>query len=760
MALRDWFKKTTPLQLALERGLQAGGDVAAEVRQLGDYTVKNRADGEAICRALEKIAHRAVPAARTSFSSPLHAVTGLFQDVADAECDTFAVLREQGCALLTQIVDDGLRDDKRYSADDLLFALKMLAMYGTREGTETVIRAARLPLRPDGYMWSVILQVYEKEHPLCERLFEALADPLPPGFLAVSVLDAANRLKIEGSEVPHPFDSDEGKRRLEQWLRDSEPEHFSYAHSATAALPFISTPERNQLLSLAFDHPSAEVQLEAAWAGAKLGLDAGLKCLARYCCDVNHSHAARRYLAELNREDLIPPEASDPDFKAKAAFAEWLAHPNELGRPPDAVEIIDHRKLDWPPNGERKPFWLVKYRVAKGSVLEEDDEDVGVVGSVTFCLFTYRLAERPPEDAYAIHCCWEMEGSDLIKEMEVDEGSHEYDSMLRQWEQGALEAVKITHVAEMSPELNYPQRLVALATARFAGEDGWVVLDGPRIAWYGRSEMPDAHATTVLKVHIGRELLGVRDRPDRKRFLAPDRPKPSPEQVIGAYERLLDEACRAGDRQQKLLCERSLLVSRFNVYIEARQARDACGKASVVVQVYERLLSAARGLAEPLRGKAFDSFQFLGEHFDLYRDALIELGRQSELRNLVTLFEPYWDHNLGYGTLASAAYHAGDHDVAERFCLKLRSSAEYWYRSEEMAYLAEIWCRRGRAKEAKELLLTCLQEVLTTSRKAKGSDKRLHEKEFQQHRAAYLRLFPDGGENELQSHGIPATTLS
>ncbi len=52
----------------------------------------------------------------------------------------------------------------------------------------------------------------------------------------------------------------------------------------------------DQLLALAMDHLDTGVQIEAAWAAAKLGRDAGLKMLARYCRDVNHSAPQRRQL--------------------------------------------------------------------------------------------------------------------------------------------------------------------------------------------------------------------------------------------------------------------------------------------------------------------------------------------------------------------------------------------------------------------------------------------------------------------------------
>jgi hypothetical protein len=73
--------------------------------------------------------------------------------------------------------------------------------------------------------------------------------------------------------------------------------------------------------------------------------------------------------------------------------------PNEPGRPPDELEIVDQRELAWPPELERKPSWLIKYRLRDQTGLEHDDVGVGLVGSVTSCLFGDRLEQRPAKDA-------------------------------------------------------------------------------------------------------------------------------------------------------------------------------------------------------------------------------------------------------------------------------------------------------------------------------------------------------------------------
>jgi hypothetical protein len=307
--------------------------------------------------------------------------------------------------------------------------------------------------------------------------------------------------------------------RLEHWLTDPDEEHFSYAVSAAAALPFVTDGGRDGLIALALDHRGADVQLEGAWAAAMLGRAAGIEWLSRACLDVNRAEKAQRYLTELDRADAIPVEVGDPGFKAMAEFSQWLAHPSELGRAPDELRIIDHRELAWPPARKRIPLWLIEYRVKDTTGLADDDVGIGLVGSVTFCFFSYGLTQRPPEDAYAIHCYWEMEHEALISEMDVEPESSEYRPMLRQCTLEGIDQATIVAVAEISPKLKYPRRLVGLAQAIREGNAGWIVLDGARSRWYGRPEMPAGTLDkTVLAIHVGRELLGLREEVDRLPF--------------------------------------------------------------------------------------------------------------------------------------------------------------------------------------------------------------------------------------------------
>jgi hypothetical protein len=354
-------------------------------------------------------------------------------------------------------------------------------------------------------------------------------------------------------------------------------------------------------------------------------------------------------------------------------------------------------------------MWLLRYRAKDTTGLEDDDVGVGLVGSVTFCLVSHEMEQRPPEDCYALHAYWEMSCQRLIVETEVEENSTEYNTMLRHCNVTGLNRVSIVRIAEVAPKLQYPGKLVAVANATTKSEAGWVVLDGARSRWYSASEMPTGNSDrSVLMLHVGRVLLGFGKNPDRGKFLKPANSPRTPKQIAAAYEALLDAADHAEPASQK---------------------------------------------------KSFDSFSPLGRSFDAYVDALIALNRRAEVPALIEKFQPHWDHNSGYGDLGAAAFRSGHDDIAERFFRKLRESYKDWCRSENVGFLAEIWHRQERQEDAHTLLVDALKGLQQQSSTATGSDRKLFEKWFQTRRSTYLKLFPERGDAELRRQGIVSSTL-
>lgn len=691
------------LRRTIERGL-ANGKLEDELRELGELNLKYQEDGEAICWALRQLGRNS----QAQLPENTYALAGLFQSVDGRDSPAYQVLQAEGIPELIRLFDTLSLAADEADTDTLLFLLKILALYGTVEGTLKIVEAARRPLAPGAYLWSVILGAFTAGHPENEMLFRSLSNPLPEGFIGICLLDAANALLLEGESMPHPFDTAEGHDRLREWLSSEDPACFSYAHSATAALAFLGEPGREPLLQQALVHPDVGVRVEAAWAAAKLGDEDGLERLADYCRDLRTAQVAKHYLVEMGRADVIPPAANEPGFAALAEFAQWCAHPNELGRVPDKLEIMDHRTLRWPPEREPKPLWLIKYTLHDATGLEDDDIECGMVGSITFCLFSYHLEQRPPEDAYAVHCYWEMEQQHLIEESDVRNDQANYASLWQEWSGPALADAKLHYVAEISPELKYPQRLVGLAAGSIHGRPGWLVLDGPRTQWYPRAAQPcDSFESVTLKIHVGRHLLGLADQPDRSHWLAPPRrPKP-PEQITRAYEKLLADA------------------------------------------------QAARGEA---REDAFETYRTLGKHFEAYVEALLALGRRAAVPKVFEILAPEWEDPDGLGKLGRAALKAGFLDLAETYLRKYRDHAEHYERGEEMVLLAQLWRDTGKAKAARELLIDCLDRLVELSKSAKHPH--LVEDSFQEQRLAFLRLFPDDGEPFLADRRIPRSTLA
>lgn len=423
----DTLLDKSKLQRGLDEFAQSNWQNEAALLEIASEEISSANDARAVCQHIEHLLQ--CPSPLEEYRSPLHSLIAFFQQAVSEEAvNTF---RQDGLPLLRKLVQRTLDGDYK-NKHDVMLALKILAVYQQAEDVSVITHAARQGFESDGFLWSIILSIYSEEpDELSLQMIEALRDPLPQDFIRVAYLDAANQVAINGALQHHPFDNDTGAEHLRHWLSSADPEQFSYAHSATAALPFISETYRNGLLALALKHPDESIRLEAAWAQAKLGDENGVTTLIFYTMNTSYSRIAQQYLEELGFEDRIPARAKDPDFQALAELSNWLAHPNEYGRAPDKMEIVDQRQLYWPPSGDERPLWLIKYTYNTDNELDRD-EGIGMVGSVTFALFGENTPDKSAEELYALHCAWEMERRDDISMRE--DRSMEYGmSLLREY---------------------------------------------------------------------------------------------------------------------------------------------------------------------------------------------------------------------------------------------------------------------------------------------------------------------------------------
>lgn len=98
-------------------------------------------------------------------------------------------------------------------------------------------------------------------------------------------------------------------------------------------------------------------------------------------------------LAGLGKQYLLPAAARSREAFAAANIAEWLAHPNELGRPPAALELMERVALEhqgrpvevflWRFLDGTKPRWLA----ATSGPYELDAPEGPLSGDLTFSKF-------------------------------------------------------------------------------------------------------------------------------------------------------------------------------------------------------------------------------------------------------------------------------------------------------------------------------------------------------------------------------------
>ncbi len=402
----------TKLKKALKRAIQRPGTAADEIQQVSSETVSTAAEAELVVQLLKLFPLPGSDRNERVFTSPLHHVVAWMQGAEDEQVR--AVFKAFGAPELLRLFDDGIRSaegkDDIFVKNDLLFVLKVICLYAPSGGLERLRIAAHSPLLAEGFLWSVIFGMVEHEtHPWQVDLIEALRAPLPGGHAGVAYLDLANSASRSRKLTNHPFDTPAGHDRLKKWLADSDEDSYSYAHSAAAAIPFMSEHARATLEALASSHPSRDVQLEAAWAAAFLGKESGIAILQEACSDPRCASAAMRYLREVGREDRIPVHTRSRDFQAMAEMCEWLAHPQEFGRPPQEINQADTRELFWPPTDDRRQVWLFRYVFPPEDGETSPDIGYGMVGSVTFALFGEATADLSVEEVYGLHCAWELE---------------------------------------------------------------------------------------------------------------------------------------------------------------------------------------------------------------------------------------------------------------------------------------------------------------------------------------------------------------
>lgn len=411
-------KKKTPLMAAIRKGLD-NGDLRNEVRSAwakGDIDDEDYDISEAMQTWREAAIEE--PDEAIAFLSAYNELAQADDDRAGdllqlfpkaGSSDVFSFFFQVGAPLvferLKKIAD---RDSGEYDHNDEKYeSIAVLIGLAYEPAFSLILEMARNPKLTDSYMWSSIFGAGNPNDPDFQKFLSQAGRQLPDGFACVALLDQCNEMCAEDQLDPHPFSSEAGIEKMIGFLTDDDPEHFSYAGSVAYGLPFISHPRRDELLKLAAKHPDRNVAVESAWAGAKLGDESSIETLINFTRDWKTGDRAMNYLDELELGDRIPDESKEPRHFAMCEMANWLQHPNELTKLPETLEIVDHRRIYWPPCEEERDMTQLRWT-------SEDSTGVGVTGGAACWCFFFKTKEGEPVlDLYARHCNWEMRQNEM-----------------------------------------------------------------------------------------------------------------------------------------------------------------------------------------------------------------------------------------------------------------------------------------------------------------------------------------------------------
>lgn len=461
----------------------------------------------------------------------------------DIDSLSHELLRDEAIPLLLPHFDQMLpqaEDNETKSTIEEL--MHVICLFQTEETLNRVIQATKQDLMLGSEAWDEYVWQFRPGTFNYDAFWTTMLRDWPENeVIACSLLSQANihAFNQENPSHRHPFDSPEGLPHLRaclqtsqqipagyiqnDWDIDSDAPSVDVAIYAAEALAFITSPDRDELLQIAQQHPVSAVQLEAAWAGARLGQQSGLDELVRRARDLPVSFTAQDYLEDVGRSDLIPKECFDEDFQARAFCAQELAamllKPGKI----ESIEIVDRDSFLWPL--ERMEVLLVSYRVQFKD--GEDSwvvEDVGHVfdsrfyaSSKTISIFGRKspgdqLIGYLPNDIYGFLVCSYLSRTQILGgDKAITEEYVEGDAPLPGTEQLSEDNGKLVGRIAIDTQLTgYPTVKAAIFETNQDGRPGWTVLEDGKTTFYSKVDFPESATTKrILQMHAGRSYLGI-----------------------------------------------------------------------------------------------------------------------------------------------------------------------------------------------------------------------------------------------------------
>jgi hypothetical protein len=354
-------------------------------------------------------------------------------------------------------------------------------------------------------------------------LFPDLLDAIGQVDLATAVLDLANFLYRERQVRPHPAsprvaplaqllgDLTQQLLRLEVAPLDSgiPPDQISRVINdavglVSALCDFLALQGDASVVGKLY--PCLEVrhrrvQLEAAYALATLGQEAGRERLVELAAEPLVRRRVLSYCQPLGLTAKIPPEYQTPAALAESELVLSLAHPNNLGLAPKTTVLLDQRRQFWPGYDQPVECFLFQFEYP---FTDAPYRNVGIVGPVTHS-FAQPLHALSADELYAIFAGWHVQHPEIYALDRSDVGPHLTGTLARLQRRLDQQGLESTEPRLLGHCLG---NWVLVARGRKDDQPGWGVIDADQSLW-----LPDAGGLAGLDpplvwyFWLGRTLL-------------------------------------------------------------------------------------------------------------------------------------------------------------------------------------------------------------------------------------------------------------
>ncbi|MGI9519486.1 MAG: HEAT repeat domain-containing protein [Pirellulaceae bacterium] len=290
-------------------------------------------------------------------------------------------------------------------------------------------------------------------------------------------------------------------------------ETVSLIASLCDALSLIGDTQAIGKLNRAAELKHRRIRAEALSALAHLGDEEAGKQLVALAAEPVIRLRVLQYADELGLSDQIDEAFGDDVARAESQLAMWLAHHENMGLAPNALTLIDRRRLAWPGYDDEVDCFLFRYSY---EFSDRRIENIGIAGPLTHA-FSMNLEHLELADVYACFAGWHCTHDEII-EMSLPEARLQRPGVVeRLMARLSSEQIDGQSIIDVDPVFLglFMGEEALVAAGRQEGKSGSYVIDRDEVMWFppGSDDSP-ARDELAYCIYKGRRLLGAFNQPD------------------------------------------------------------------------------------------------------------------------------------------------------------------------------------------------------------------------------------------------------